>query len=238
MMHEKIKKYLDGQKVNYDVELRKHMSKWNHTNKRPRILLHSCCAPCSTYSLEYLSQDADITIYYSNSNIYPRSEYQRRALVHRNFVKQFNERNHTDVKFIEADYKPNEFIEMVMENNLQNEKEGGKRCTACFDMRLDEAAQVAKEGGFDYFGTALSLSPHKNSQVVNAVGFEVQKIYDVDFLPSDFKKKGGYYRSVEMCDEYDIYRQCYCGCIFAAKDQGVDLKEINKEALKFLKENK
>lgn len=229
-IHERIEAYLQGDKVNYDLELERHVKNWHHDEKKPRILLHSCCAPCSTYSLERLSHDADITIFFSNSNIYPRNEYYRRAQVQKEFIDQFNLKNNTDVKYIEAEYKPNEFVKMVRENNLEQEREGGKRCTACFDMRLEEVAKAALEYEFDYFGTALTLSPHKNSQVVNAVGYEVQKIYNVSFLPSDFKKRGGFYRSVEMCDEYDIYRQCYCGCVFAARDQGIDLVEINRQA--------
>lgn len=235
-IHDRIEKYLEGVNVNYDKEMQSHVNSWKKSNKRPSILLHSCCAPCSTYSLEYLSKDADITIYFSNSNIYPRSEYQRRSTAQKEFIDDFNKNTNNDVKYIEGEYKPNDFIEMVHENKLEAEPEGGKRCTACFDMRLDKVANLAQELNYDYFATALSLSPHKNSQVVNAVGFEVQKIYNVGYLPADFKKQGGYHRSVEMCKEYDVYRQCYCGCIFAAKDQGVDLKKINKEALEFLKE--
>lgn len=237
-IHEKIEKYLSKDKVNYDSEMLKHVKEWKKEGKRPKVLLHSCCAPCSTYSLEYLSQDADITLYYYNPNIYPKSEYDRRALVQKKFIDDFNQKTGQDVKFLEAAYEPKKFMDMVFENNLESEKEGGSRCTACFNLRLDGVARMADELGFDYFGTALTLSPHKNSQIVNAVGFEVQEIYNTKFLPADFKKKGGFFRSVEMCEEYDVYRQCYCGCIFAAKDQGVNLKEINKEALAFLKEHK
>lgn len=237
-IHEKIEKYLSKDKVNYDSEMLKHVESWKKEGKRPQVLLHSCCAPCSTYSLEYLSQDADITLYYYNPNIYPKSEYDRRALVQKNFIDDFNRKTGNKVKFLEAAYEPKKFMDMVLESGLESEREGGSRCTACFNLRLDGVARMADEMGFDYFGTALTLSPHKNSQIVNAVGFEVQEIYKTQFLPADFKKKGGFFRSVEMCEEYDVYRQCYCGCIFAAKDQGVDLKEVNKEALAFLKENK
>ncbi|CAM3581905.1 epoxyqueuosine reductase QueH [Erysipelothrix urinaevulpis] len=233
--HEKIETLLKGNKVNYDKELQSLFKEWKTTSTRPKILLHSCCAPCSTYSLEYLCEYADVCVYFSNSNIYPRSEYQRRSLVQKNFIQKFNDKTGHDVLYIEADYKPNEFIEMVHNQKLEQEPEGGKRCTACFDMRLNEVAKAAQSLGYDYFGTALTLSPHKDAQVVNAVGYEVQKIYDVSYLPADFKKQGGFYRSVEMCDEYDIYRQCYCGCIFAAKQQGIDLKDVNKEALEFIK---
>ena len=236
--HKDIEKYLNGKKINYDKEMKKHVEQWRADEIKPSLLLHSCCAPCSTYALEYLSNDCDITIYFSNSNIYPKSEYERRALVQKKFITDFNSKNAKNIKFIEAEYRPNEFIEMVYENKLENELEGGKRCTACFDLRLDEVARFAKNNGYDYFGTAISLSPHKNSQQVNAVAYEIQKIYDVQFLPSDFKKNNGYNRSVEMCREYDIYRQCYCGCVFSAKEHSIDLKSINEDAIEFLKENK
>ena len=123
-----------------------------------------------------------------------------------------------------------------MFHQLAEEKEGGERCSACFNMRLDRVAQVAQELGYDYFGSALTLSPKKNSQLINELGLEVQQLYDVNYLPSDFKKNKGYERSIVMCREYDVYRQCYCGCVFAAKQQGVDLREVNKEALAYLKD--
>ncbi|MEG2708277.1 MAG: epoxyqueuosine reductase QueH, partial [Vagococcus sp.] len=125
---------------------------------------------------------------------------------------------------------------MVKEKELTEEREGGKRCSACFNMRLDLVAEKAQELGFDYFGSALTISPKKNSQLINQIGMDIQKFYDVNYLPSDFKKNKGYERSIEMCKEYNIYRQCYCGCIFAAKQQGVDLKQVTKEARQFLKE--
>ena len=237
-IYEKIEKYLSKDKVNYDTEMTKLVEAWKKEGKRPNVLLHSCCAPCSTYSLEYLSQDADITLYYYNPNIYPKSEYDRRALVQKKFINDFNKKTGNQVEFLEAAFEPKKFMDMVLESGLESQREGGRRCTACFNLRLDGVARIANEMGFDYFGTALTLSPHKNSQIINAVGFEVQEIYNTKFLPADFKKKGGFFRSVEMCEEYDVYRQCYCGCIFAAKDQGVDLKEVNKEALAFLKESK
>lgn len=222
-------------KVNYDHILKKVVETWTD---KPKILMHSCCAPCSTVMLEELVKVADVTVYFSNSNIYPRSEYERRSHAQKIFIDQFNLDNDAQVGFIEAEYKPNEFVKMVKENKLDKEPEGGKRCTACFDMRLDAVAQKAQELGFDYFGSALTLSPHKNSQVINQVGFDVPKLYTTQYLPSDFKKNDGYRRSIDICNQYDIYRQCYCGCIFAARDQGIDLKKINEEAKAYLKECK
>lgn len=222
------------QKVNYDKVLQQVMAEWQTQAQRPTILLHSCCAPCSTYSLEYLCHYADVTILFANSNIHPASEYDRRKHVQQAFVDEFNKRTGANVGFIAGEYEPEKFNQMVVKRGLAAEFEGGKRCTACFQMRLDIVAQKAKALGFDYFGSALTVSPHKNSQVINEVGLDMQKIYAVHYLPSDFKKNNGYKRSVEMCGEYDIYRQCYCGCVFAAKQQGVDLKEVTQAAKVYL----
>lgn len=223
-----------NQKVNYDRIFQQVRKSWLEEKIRPKILLHSCCAPCSTYSLEYLCESADVTIYYANSNIHPQAEYERRKYVQEKFIHDFNDRTGNQVQFIAAPYEPNQWIQAVMEHHLQNEAEGGARCAFCFQMRLDIVAEKAKELGFDYFGSALTISPKKNSQLINEIGLDIQKIYNVHYLPSDFKKNGGYQRSIEMCKEYDVYRQCYCGCIFAARAQGVDLKEQNRAAKEFL----
>ncbi|MBO0476111.1 epoxyqueuosine reductase QueH [Vagococcus sp. DIV0080] len=225
-----------NQKVNYDKTLSKMIEEWEKSATKPTILLHSCCAPCSTYTLEYMTKFADITIYFANSNIHPREEYQRRLLVQQKFVADFNELTNQQVGFLAGEYEPSKFVRMVKEKELTEEREGGKRCSACFNMRLDLVAEKAQELGFDYFGSALTISPKKNSQLINQIGMDIQKFYDVNYLPSDFKKNKGYERSIEMCKEYNIYRQCYCGCIFAAKQQGVDLKQVTKKARQFLKE--
>lgn len=222
------------QKVNYDQILRKMIESWEEQEVRPKLIIHSCCAPCSTYTLEFLTQYADVTIYYANSNIHPQAEYERRALVQKEFVDEFNRRTNNNVAFIEEEYRPNEFIQMVLSKGLQNEPERGLRCSACFQMRLDLVAKKAVELGYDYFGSALTISPQKNSQVINEIGLDAQRLFDVKYLPSDFKKNKGYERSLQMCKEYDIYRQCYCGCVFAAKKQGVDLRAVNREAKSFL----
>lgn len=221
-------------KVNYDRVFQKVRDSWQEENLRPTILLHSCCAPCSTYSLEALCEYADVTVYFANSNIHPEAEYLRRLYVQEKFVTDFNARTGNSVGFIAAPYEPQKWIKQVLEYHLENEKEGGDRCSFCFEFRLDQVADKAQELGFDYFGSALTISPKKNSQVINEIGLDVQKIYSVNYLPSDFKKHGGYQRSVEMCKEYDIYRQCYCGCVFAARAQGVDLKATNRAAKEFL----
>ena len=224
-----------NQKVNYDKILRQIIQTWQAGSVRPKLIIHSCCAPCSTYTLEFLSTYADVTIYFANSNIHPEAEYRRRALVKNAFVHDFNQRTNQNVAFLEEDYRPNDFIQMVMARELQDEPEKGLRCSACFQLRLDLVAEKAVALGYDYFGSALTLSPQKDSQLINEIGLDAQKIYAVKYLPSDFKKNKGYERSVQICREYDIYRQCYCGCIFAAKQQGIDLKTANQNAKAFLK---
>ncbi|PTJ02483.1 epoxyqueuosine reductase QueH [Staphylococcus simulans] len=227
---------MKNQKINYDRVLKKMIQQWERSEERPKILLHSCCAPCSTYVLEFLTQYADVAIYFANPNIHPKKEYERRAYVQEAFIKDFNERNGTNVRYIEAPYKPHEFMKMAKERGVTDEPEGGLRCTACFEMRLDMVAEAAVKYGYDYFGSALTLSPKKNAQLINEIGSEVQKLYDVNYLPSDFKKNKGYERSLEMCRDYNIYRQCYCGCVFAAQSQGIDFKEVNKAAQAFFDE--
>ncbi|KRM96926.1 hypothetical protein FC19_GL000453 [Liquorilactobacillus aquaticus DSM 21051] len=231
-LHEILDRMNQNQKINYDKILQKMIGNWQQQNVRPKILLHSCCAPCSTYTLEYLTKYADVTVYYANSNIHPRDEYKRREYVQQKFITDFNTRTDNNVQFIAAPYEPQKYFEAV--RGLEKEPEGGQRCEACFNYRLDLVAAKAVELGFDYFGSALTISPHKNSQVVNRVGIHVQNFYTTKYLPSDFKKNNGYRRSVEMCKEYDVYRQCYCGCIFAAKAQGIDLPQIRKEARAFM----
>ena len=219
-----------NQKINYHTILEKLIKDWKLKNQRPKILLHSCCDPCSTYTLEFMCQYADVTILFANNNIHPKEEYEKRAYVQKEFINNFNEKTGNNVGYIEEPYEPRKFYETV--KGLEKEKEGGARCTACFQMRLDIVARRAQELGFDYFGSALTLSPKKNSQLINTLGLEIQEVFDVKYLPSDFKKNQGYQRSIEMCREYDVYRQCYCGCVFAALDQGIDLKEYSKKSLK------
>lgn len=215
-------------KINYDAILQKMIESWQSQTVKPKLLIHSCCAPCSTYVLEYLSQYADITIYFANSNIHPRIEYERRSLVQQKFIADFNHKTGNDVQFLDAPYQPAEFIKQV--EHLRDEPEGGTRCHLCYKMRLDLAAIKANQLGFDYFASALTLSPKKNSNKINELGFEIQELFAVKYLPSDFKKNNGYKRSIEICKEYDVYRQCYCGCIFAAKEQGIDFKVVIQNA--------
>lgn len=221
-----------NQKINYDRVMQQMVKVWQRETLRPKILMHVCCAPCSTYTLEYLTQYADVTIYFANSNIHPKAEYEKREYVTKKFVSDFNERTGNHVQFLAETYQPNEFVKIV--RGLEDEPEGGDRCKVCFDYRLDKTAQKAVELGFDYFGSALTISPHKNAQTINSIGLDVQKVYATKYLPSDFKKNKGYLRSVEMCEEYDIYRQCYCGCVYGATAQGIDLVKVKKEAAAFM----
>lgn len=158
-----------NQKVNYDKILKKMIDRWQVESKRPKILLHSCCAPCSTYTLEYLNDFADITIYFANSNIHPRSEYERRKIVQQQFVAAFNDKTDSNVQFLAAPYEPNEFIRLVKKNHLEMEPEGGNRCASCFQMRLDIVARKASELNYDYFGSALTLDID-SSKVKNLAG--------------------------------------------------------------------
>ena len=231
-VEEILSKMNPNQKINYDRVMQKMVQVWGKNEQRPTILMHVCCAPCSTYTLEYLTKYADVTIYFANSNIHPKAEYHKRAYVTKKFVSDFNERTGNTVQYLEAPYEPNEYRKLV--RGLEEEPEGGDRCKVCFDYRLDKTAQVAMDLGFDYFGSALTISPHKNSQTINSIGIDVQKIYTTHYLPSDFKKNQGYKRSVEMCEEYDIYRQCYCGCVYAAQAQNIDLVQVKKDATAFL----
>lgn len=218
------------QKINYDRVLKKMIASWARHDQRPSILLHSCCAPCSTFTLEYLCAHADVGIYFANSNIHPKYEYLRRAKVQKAFIEAFNARTGTDVKYYEAPYDPKSFMKMAKDKGVMDEPEGGLRCTACFEMRLEIVAEASDRLGYDYFGSALTLSPKKNAELINQLGLSVEKDFKASYLPSDFKKNNGYQRSIEMCNDYQIYRQCYCGCVFAAKAQGIDLKAVNAHA--------
>lgn len=198
-------------KINYQKELDKLIDKNVKDGVVPTLLLHSCCAPCSSYCLEYLSQYFKITVLYYNPNIFPKEEYMYRISEQQKLIDKLPVLNKID--FISTDYEPESFYAIA--KGLENEPEGGKRCEECFRLRLSYAAKVAKELGFDYFTTTLSISPLKNSDVLNRVGEEVGEKYGIKHLTSDFKKKNGYKRSVELSKEYELYRQDYCGCVYS-----------------------
>ncbi len=183
----------------------------------PKLLLHSCCAPCSSYVLEYLSQYFRITVFYYNPNIYPEKEYYKRLDEQRRFVSLLKTKNPVD--FIGTDYLSEQFYDAV--RGLEHIREGGERCFACYRLRLEEAAVTAAQCGFDYFTTTLSISPMKNAAKLNEIGDELADKYNVKYLFSDFKKKGGYQRSTVLSREYGIYRQNYCGCVFSMRERGL-----------------
>lgn len=199
---------------NYQKQLEKILDTLSQ-EEPPRLLLHSCCAPCSSYVLEYLSEYFQITVFYYNPNIAPREEYLMRAEEQKRLTEQMNLQN--PVTFLAGDYHPEVFYEMS--KGLEDVPEGGERCFRCYRLRLMEAAKIAKEGGYDYFTTTLTISPLKNAPKLNETGLEVSKLYGVAYLPSDFKKRDGYRRSIELSREYGLYRQNYCGCIFSKRNE-------------------
>lgn len=202
-------------KINYQKELEKIIAK-NGENK-PKLLLHSCCAPCSSYVLEYLSGYFDITVFYFNPNISPKEEYEKRVNEVKRLIAEMPACS--NVKFIEGRYEPAEFFEAA--RGLENAPEGGERCLKCFELRLGEAARTAAETGAEYVCTTLTISPLKNADNLNRIGEETAEKYGVKWMPSDFKKKNGYKRSIELSNEYSLFRQNYCGCVFSKRDSAV-----------------
>ena len=198
------------QKENYQRILDKTIEQLEKEGKVPSLLLHSCCAPCSSYVLEYLSEYFKITVLYYNPNISPKEEYEARVREQKRLIGEMDFTY--PVSFLEGNYVPEDFYEMA--KGHENDKEGGERCFLCYEMRLREAAEAAKMGNFDYFTTTLSISPLKNAQKLNEIGIRLAKEYGIAYLMSDFKKKNGYKRSVE----HHLYRQDYCGCVFSKRE--------------------
>ncbi len=196
--------------TNYQLILDKKLKEIKDSNITPRLLLHSCCAPCSSYCLEYLSEFFDITVLYFNPNI-EDEEYNRRLEEQKRLIGELKTKNRVEV--IAGRHNTEEFYTAI--KGFENEKEGGRRCEICFRLRLYEAAKFAKENNFDYFTTTLSISPLKNAQLLNQIGGEAAAQYNIQYLYSDFKKKGGYLRSIELSKKYSLYRQDYCGCVFS-----------------------
>lgn len=199
-------------KINYQSQLEKILKELNGT---PRLLLHSCCAPCSSYCLEYLSQYFSITVLYYNPNIFPKEEFQKRADEQQRLIAALPVKN--SVSLVVEEYVPDEFYSAV--KGLENCPEGGERCFVCYRLRLERAAEYASKHGFDFFCSTLSISPLKNAQKLNEIGEELSQIYKVPHLPNDFKKRGGYQRSIELSRQYDLYRQNFCGCPFSINRQ-------------------
>ena len=198
-------------KENYQLKLESIINNLDH---RPTLLLHSCCAPCSSYVLNYLNNYFDITIYYYNPNIYPESEYEKRLSEQ---VRLINELNDNKINIVKGIYEPNKFYDIS--KGLESDKEGSTRCHKCYELRLDNTALYGKENNYEYFTTTLSVSPYKNSNIINELGQKLEEKYNIKYLYADFKKKNGYKKSIEYSKQYNLYRQDYCGCEFSYKQK-------------------
>ncbi|MBP5567675.1 MAG: epoxyqueuosine reductase QueH [Treponema sp.] len=208
---------------NFQKELDVILSKINTADK-PKLLLHACCGPCSSYVLEYLYKYFQITVFYYNPNIYPQEEYTRRLEELKNLYLKFPPALEGKIQVIEENYNPDDFYEAVKtkkEPELATEKERGERCRRCYEFRLKKAFDYAKKNNFDYFCTTLSISPFKDAEKINVIGKELEKEDGPKWLVSDFKKKGGFKRSLEISSEYGLYRQDYCGCIYSLKNHSL-----------------
>ncbi|MBO4835044.1 MAG: epoxyqueuosine reductase QueH [Lachnospiraceae bacterium] len=204
-------------KQNYQKELDQLISEIKKSGERPRLLLHSCCGPCSSYCLSYLHESFDITVFYYNPNIDPKEEYEHRLSEQKRLIERLNQDLAVQIGFMEGSYDHAAYLDAV--KGLEQEPEGGRRCRECFMLRLEETKRVALEGGYDFFGTTLTVSPHKNALVINEVGASLidpeSTRGGLGWLVSDFKKKNGYQTSIQLSHKYDLYRQNYCGCEFA-----------------------
>lgn len=213
---------------NFQRELDRIIRKNEEAGKVPSLLLHSCCAPCSSYCFEYLTDYFSVTDYYYNPNITDRSEYDHRVGEMRRLIKEQPHRY--PVTFVEGPYEPDRFFEAA--KGYENCPEGTKRCERCFRLRLQKACDYAVSHGFDYVTTTLTISPMKDAKVLNRIGEECAERSGVAWLPSNFKKKGGYQRSIVLSEQYQLYRQNYCGCVFSKRRDYVKLKRCSNKAEK------
>ncbi len=211
-------------KVNYQIMLDKITQKIEREDITPSLLLHSCCAPCSSYTIEYLSKYFSITVLYYNPNISEQKEYEKRKAEQIRLINSLETKN--KVSFLDCEYNSAEFFETA--KGYEKCREGGERCFRCYRLRLEKTSCLAKENDFDYFCTTLSISPLKNAQKINEIGYELEEKYGVLWLPSDFKKREGYKRSIELSKEFNLYRQNYCGCIYS-KAERESTEEKNDE---------
>ncbi len=212
--------------INYQLELEKRLATLSREGVVPTLLLHSCCAPCSSYVLEYLSRYFRITVFYYNPNIYPDEEYYKRVEEQRRFIAELPARY--PISFLEGNFDKERFYAMA--KGKEHLPEGGERCFACYELRLREAAEYARRLGFDYFTTTLSISPLKNARKLNEIGQKLEQEYGVRHLASDFKKKNGYKRSTELSREYGMYRQDYCGCVFSRAEREAAIRRRTGES--------
>lgn len=202
---------------NYQKELDKIIEQLVQQHKTPRLLLHSCCAPCSSYCLEYLRQFFNITVFYYNPNISMEAEYRHRVAEQKRLIAAYNAQGvYQPIQVIEGDYDTSAFYKIA--KGLEQCKEGGERCFACYELRLRKTAELALQSGADYFTTTLTISPLKNAAKLNEIGERLSVEYKVPWLVSDFKKKNGYKRSIELSAEYGLYRQDYCGCVYSKQE--------------------
>ena len=217
-------------KINYQKELEKIIASLQEPKK---VFLHSCCAPCSSYCMEYLRRYFDVTVFYYNPNIMNEEEYRKRVDEQKRLIDAYNRLDEIivtagttkeiislrKISFEEGEYDVDNYLQLV--KGLETAPEGGSRCGRCFELRLRETAKAAKESGMDYFTTTLTISPLKNAQLINEIGNRIGEEYGIAFLPSDFKKNNGYLRSIELSKEYDLYRQNYCGCDFSKPKENI-----------------
>lgn len=207
---------METMKINYQNKLLALVNTFGEY--KPTLLLHSCCGPCSTQVIDFLKDYFRITIYYYNPNIEPKEEYEKRKQEQIRFLKEYHFRYpEREISFLDCDYE-NEVYEREIQG-LEQEKEGGARCTKCFTLRLKKTAQEAKEKGFEYFGTTLTVSPHKNSSVINSIGEAISKVVGIPYIYGDFKKNNGYQKSILYSKEYQLYRQDYCGCLYGKENR-------------------
>ena len=212
----------DIAKTNFQIEMEKLTASFG--DYRPTLLLHACCAPCSSYVLESIAKYFDITMFFYDPNITPAEEYEKR---YSELKRLLREAPFADgIKVMESEYEPEKFFEIA--KGLENVPEGGERCFKCYRLRLERTAKAAKEHGFDYFATTLSISPYKSSAKLAEISLALEKEYGVNWLPSDFKKRGGYRRSIELSKEYGLYRQDYCGCVYSQAQRAARLTEKGK----------
>ncbi len=192
----------------------------NSLEKKKTILLHSCCGPCSSYVITYLSPYFDITILYYNPNIYPYEEYLKRKEEQIKVIKELSKINKNKIEIMDCDYDNDKYEKKI--KGLEQEPERGKRCTICYKIRMEKTAKIAKEKKYDYFCTTLSVSPYKNATLINQIGKQLEEKYNVNWLYSDFKKKEGYKQSILLSEKYNLYRQNYCGCIYSQRKETIN----------------
>jgi hypothetical protein len=211
--------------INYQKKMEELIREYCSGGRVPRLLLHSCCGPCSSYCIACLAEHFDVTVFYYNPNIYPPEEYHMRAGEQERFIREFPTKH--PVSFVEGAYDTERFYEMA--RGMEALPEGQERCFACYELRLREAAEYAAANGFDFFTTTLSISPLKNAAKLNEIGEKLEAEYPVHYLYSDFKKKDGYKKSTELSREYGMYRQYYCGCVYSKQERDAQIAAAEQE---------